>query len=140
MFPLLSSSSYRFMDMFPDANHVREIQKELDGIIQVGVRNITRLIRATETQAQNSGAESKLPSPRPQTPSTLALRRARAFKAQGSMKEGSGSVEGSLSSQLVQEGLLTPELLKQLQREWSKNHNQPGTFTRGNSSKNKKKK
>ncbi|MEQ2292187.1 hypothetical protein AMECASPLE_020482 [Ameca splendens] len=39
--------SYRFMDMFPDTAVIREIQRELDDIIQQGVQNITRLIRAT---------------------------------------------------------------------------------------------
>lgn len=41
--------SYRFMDLFPDAILVREIQKELDNIIQQGVFQITRLLKNTET-------------------------------------------------------------------------------------------
>lgn len=41
--------SYRFMDLFPDAILVREIQKELDNIIQQGVFQITRLLKNTES-------------------------------------------------------------------------------------------
>ena len=132
------------MDMFPDANLVREIQQELDSIIQVGVRNITRLIRATEAQSPNSGTESKNPGLRPQSPS-LALRRARASKPQAGVKDGNRTMRLSLGSRLVQDGLLTPELLQQLQSEWSKDHNENGNFTKGtagtlNKKKKKKKK
>ncbi len=34
--------------MFPDVDHVRDMQKELDEIIQLGVFNITRLLRNAE--------------------------------------------------------------------------------------------
>ncbi|XP_072027344.1 ATP-dependent RNA helicase SUPV3L1, mitochondrial-like [Amphiura filiformis] len=41
--------SYRFIDMFPDGDHVRNIQKELDtSIIQEGVANITKLVQVTQ--------------------------------------------------------------------------------------------
>ena len=42
---------YRFPDMFPDADHVRDMQRELDQIIQLGVANITRLVRAAEARS-----------------------------------------------------------------------------------------
>ncbi|XP_064789879.1 ATP-dependent RNA helicase SUPV3L1, mitochondrial isoform X1 [Oncorhynchus masou masou] len=114
--------SYRFMDMFPDANHVREIQKELDSIIQVGVRNITRLIRATETNAPPG--TNPLSNQRRLGPSPVSPRRVRgAPKAQDSGVEG-WQLDKSLGSRLVQEGLLTPDLLRQLQKEWSKVHRQ----------------
>ncbi|KAL3183001.1 hypothetical protein MRX96_006794 [Rhipicephalus microplus] len=38
--------SYRFPDLFPDAEAVRAMQQELDSIIQKGVLNITQLLRA----------------------------------------------------------------------------------------------
>lgn len=41
--------SYRFMDLFPDAILVREVQKELDDIIQQGVFQITRLLKNTDS-------------------------------------------------------------------------------------------
>ncbi|XP_048060713.1 LOW QUALITY PROTEIN: ATP-dependent RNA helicase SUPV3L1, mitochondrial [Megalobrama amblycephala] len=113
--------SYRFMDMFPDANLIREIQKELDGIIQVGVRNITRLIRATENQsaAAETTASVRLLS------NTLPLRRGRALKAHNQRKE-LRPTDSSLSSRLLRDGLLTKELLEQLQREWVREQSQNG--------------
>ncbi|KAM9412396.1 ATP-dependent RNA helicase SUPV3L1, mitochondrial-like isoform 1-T1 [Salvelinus alpinus] len=114
--------SYRFMDMFPDANHVREIQQELDSIIQLGVRNITRLIRATETSA--TPGTDPLSNQRRPGPSPVSPRKVRgAPKAQDSGIEA-GQLDKSLGSRLVQEGLLTPDLLRQLQKEWSKEHRQ----------------
>lgn len=41
--------SYRFVDIFPEANLVRDIQKELDEIIQQGVFQITKLLQNSET-------------------------------------------------------------------------------------------
>lgn len=41
--------SYRFMDIFPEANLVRDIQQELDEIIQQGVFQITKLLQNSET-------------------------------------------------------------------------------------------
>lgn len=123
------------MDMFPDANLVREIQQELDSIIQVGVRNITRLIRATESQGTGAGSapESKT-SPFP----GLRLRKARGSKSHVLGKQDLRGVDSSLGARLVQEGLLTPELLQQLQREWTREQNPSGPT--GTISKNKKKK
>ena len=43
--------SYRFQDLFPDADVLRGIQKELDKIIQKGVFNITRLLKNSEIDA-----------------------------------------------------------------------------------------
>ncbi|XP_048863146.1 ATP-dependent RNA helicase SUPV3L1, mitochondrial [Brienomyrus brachyistius] len=108
--------SYRFMDMFPDANRVRDIQRELDDIIQAGVHNITRLIRATEAHGSENLAEPQMQA------SGQARRRPRGTP--GPLVVDAGGV-GSLSSRLVQEGRLTRELLQQLQREWSQGA-QPG--------------
>jgi len=41
--------SYRFIDVFPEANLVRDIQKELDEIIQQGVIQITKLLQNSES-------------------------------------------------------------------------------------------
>uniref|UniRef100_A0A4W5RAU3 RNA helicase n=1 Tax=Hucho hucho TaxID=62062 RepID=A0A4W5RAU3_9TELE len=98
------------------------IQQELDSIIQVGVRNITRLIRATETNAPPG--TNPLSNQRRLGPSPVSPRRVRgAPKAQDSGVEG-WQLDKSLGSRLVQEGLLTPDLLRQLQKEWSKVHRQ----------------
>uniref|UniRef100_A0A673FXC5 ATP-dependent RNA helicase SUPV3L1, mitochondrial n=1 Tax=Sinocyclocheilus rhinocerous TaxID=307959 RepID=A0A673FXC5_9TELE len=104
--------SYRFMDMFPDANLIRDIQKELDGIIQVGVRNITRLIRATEDQRASAENTASIGLAVLDTP---PLRRGRGTKNQ---RKDPRATDSSLSSRLVRDGLLTKELLQQLQREW----------------------
>ncbi|KTG33262.1 hypothetical protein cypCar_00001559 [Cyprinus carpio] len=118
--PLTFNWVYRFMDMFPDANLVRDIQKELDGIIQVGVRNITRLIRATEDQSASPETATSLRLPVLDTPS---LRRGRGSKNQ---KKEPRATDSSLSSRLVRDGLLTKELLQQLQREWVREQSQNG--------------
>ncbi|XP_062852405.1 ATP-dependent RNA helicase SUPV3L1, mitochondrial [Trichomycterus rosablanca] len=118
--------SYRFMDMFPDANLIRDIQQELDGIIQVGVRNITRLIRASESQTAASGSAVEVKSPQSQS---LILRKTRGSKSQTNARQDVRGGVGSLGSRLVQEGLLTPELLQQLQREWTKEQNHHSTET-----------
>uniref|UniRef100_A0AAY5F3Y5 ATP-dependent RNA helicase SUPV3L1, mitochondrial n=1 Tax=Electrophorus electricus TaxID=8005 RepID=A0AAY5F3Y5_ELEEL len=126
--------SYRFMDMFPDANLVREIQQELDIIIQTGVRNITRLIRAAEAQVPEAVGPG-LTSP--------SLRRARGSKAHPGTSPNMRPLGSSLGSRLVQEGLLTQELLQQLQKEWTKEQKQPtgvAKVSAGMATKNKKKK
>uniref|UniRef100_A0A668AL00 ATP-dependent RNA helicase SUPV3L1, mitochondrial n=1 Tax=Myripristis murdjan TaxID=586833 RepID=A0A668AL00_9TELE len=106
--------SYRFMDMFPDTSLVREIQRELDDIIQEGVRNITRLIRATDTATSDS-LQMKSNNHSPTASSGISSRGPRGQR--GGPKE---MMDSSLANRLVRDGLLTPDLLRQLQREWSK--------------------
>ncbi|KAJ3593433.1 hypothetical protein NHX12_005768 [Muraenolepis orangiensis] len=100
--------SYRFMDMFPDTASVRTIQRELDDIIQQGVRNITRLIRATDPSGTG--------------PLSAAAIAGTALppKGRGAYARVPGRREDSLATRLVKDGLLTPDLLRQLQSEWSK--------------------
>uniref|UniRef100_A0A668U750 ATP-dependent RNA helicase SUPV3L1, mitochondrial n=1 Tax=Oreochromis aureus TaxID=47969 RepID=A0A668U750_OREAU len=123
--------SYRFMDMFPDTALIREIQRELDDIIQQGVRNITRLIRASDTtvtdplQAQ-SNRHSQTGRGTGSTNFLTGSRGQRGQRASGQM------MDSSLASRLVRDGLLTPDLLQQLQREWSKDQKQDNsTHARG---------
>ncbi|KAM4744398.1 ATP-dependent RNA helicase SUPV3L1, mitochondrial [Anableps anableps] len=111
--------SYRFMDMFPDTAAIRGIQQELDGVIQQGVRNITRLIRASDPNITST------PQPQSNTlertgASSTPLSRSRGQRNSAEM------TEKSLASRLVKDGLLTPNLLKQLQREWSKSQRLEG--------------
>lgn len=132
--------SYRFMDMFPDANLVREVQRELDTIIQQGVRSITRLIRASESQATPGTSPNAIQNSQSQMG---AGSRGRGGKAQShGGPAGSGRTDSTLGSKLVQDGLLTPELLKQLQREWAKRLSQdggPGRASGENGNQNKTK-
>ncbi|KAL7405973.1 hypothetical protein ABVT39_011128 [Epinephelus coioides] len=120
--------SYRFMDMFPDTALIRETQRELDNIIQQGVQNITRLIRATDPAIADS--LQMLSSGHGQTGgisgsvSSNYTANSRSPKGQRRSEE---TMDRSLASRLVRDGMLTPELLRQLQREWSKDQKQEGT-------------
>ncbi|XP_022068980.2 ATP-dependent RNA helicase SUPV3L1, mitochondrial [Acanthochromis polyacanthus] len=117
--------SYRFMDMFPDTAFVREIQRELDDIIQQGVRNITRLIRATDPNITDplqtqSNRRSQTGSDSGAVNSSV-LAKTRGQKGQRALGR---VMDSSLASRLVRDGLLTSDLLQQLQKEWSKDQKQ----------------
>lgn len=98
--------SYRFMDLFPDTNIVRDVQKELDSIIQSSIIQLTVLLRNSETGI-SSGAAS--------------VADADNFHI-NTQKQHHG--QGKLTDKLLARGLLTPSMLQELQREWSaKNKN-----------------
>lgn len=84
--------SYRFPDLFPDAEDVRAMQQELDLIIQKGVLNITHLLRA----GMDSAAEDAEPD------------------------ASAPKLQGKLADRLLAQGLLTKEQLLELQREWQR--------------------
>lgn len=134
--------------MFPDAALVRDIQKKLDDIIQIGVCNITKLIRASQSAAAPGTAEvvsedfplsgtkkdARVASDR-HGASTEALsiameeaaglRRAKNSRPSrlGSRQEDLKSYgRGSLANRLLREGLLTQEMLRQLESEWQDQH------------------
>lgn len=134
------------MDMFPDAVLVRDIQKKLDDIIQVGVCNITKLIRAstaapgtaevvsedfplsrtkrdTRAVSDHHGAKSTEASSIPVE--VLGERRAKNSKAYRSavrQEDMKSHGRGSLANRLLREGLLTQEMLRQLESEWQDQH------------------
>ncbi|XP_073321248.1 ATP-dependent RNA helicase SUPV3L1, mitochondrial [Pagrus major] len=109
--------SYRFMDMFPDTALVRNIQQELDDTIQEGVLNITRLIRATDSAITDPLQTQGRTRGNVGTFGSNNVTGSKGQRGQG----GSGEfINSSLASRLVRDGLLTPDLLRQLQREWSK--------------------
>lgn len=127
------------MDMFPDTALIRRIQRELDDIIQQGVHNITRLIRATDPTITDS-----LQTQSSNTANSNYLTGSRGQRAQ---RGSGGMMDSSLASRLVRDGLLTPDLLRQLQREWSKDQKQEltnqsalSTEHHDNSNKGKRKK
>ncbi|KAM6949910.1 ATP-dependent RNA helicase SUPV3L1, mitochondrial [Lycodopsis pacificus] len=129
--------SYRFMDMFPDTGLVREAQRELDDIIQQGVLNITRLIRATDPTITNP------PQTQGSSGGQAGGSNASASRNPLRGRRGSGEMDVSLASRLVRDGLLTPDLLRQLQREWSKDQkpeftNQSALHTEPHNSNNNK--
>jgi ATP-dependent RNA helicase SUPV3L1/SUV3 len=118
----LSFPSYRFIDMFPDSSLVRSLQKELDAIIQEGVHNITKLIKISESrkllnlESLPSGDQSRLSGA-----SKSPARRTRGTKSAGNKATeplSPSDKELPLASRLVQQGLLTADMLRQLQKEW----------------------
>lgn len=47
--------SYRFLDMFPHSEDIREAQAQLDQLIQKGLENITKLIKDAEKNSEGNG-------------------------------------------------------------------------------------
>ncbi|ELW65735.1 ATP-dependent RNA helicase SUPV3L1, mitochondrial [Tupaia chinensis] len=146
--PLSLRVSYRFLDMFPDASLIRDLQKELDGIIQEGVHNITKLIKISEThKLLNLESLSAVNQSQVSGTSKSQARRMRGTKAAGSKAAeplSPNAGELSLASRLVQQGLLTPDMLKQLEKEWlsqqtedSKERTESGTYSKGTRRKKK---
>ncbi|XP_017967451.1 ATP-dependent RNA helicase SUV3 homolog, mitochondrial [Drosophila navojoa] len=93
--------SYRFMDLFPEAAHVREAQKELDEIIQQGVFQITRLLKNTEAGVESDSSASHMRR-------TTHIKEPRIPSAS----------RGRLTERLLAQGLLTPGMLSELRKEW----------------------
>ncbi|OXB63881.1 hypothetical protein ASZ78_004176 [Callipepla squamata] len=143
VFDLYLWLSYRFMDMFPDAVLVRDIQKKLDDIIQTGVCNITKLIRASQSGAASGAAEvmsegfplsrtkrdartvsdhhAKSTEPLSFVLEVPGERRAKSLRASRSatrQEDLKNHGRGSLADKLLREGLLTQEMLRQLESEW----------------------
>ncbi|KAK2145127.1 hypothetical protein LSH36_701g02017 [Paralvinella palmiformis] len=116
--------SYRFMDMFPDADQVRHIQKELDGIIQEGVANITKLLRNTESHVStetNDEDDFEVSRRRATAASSIAM----DFEA--SMKQAAGDSphptdrknNRKLTEQLIESGVITPAMIDTIIKEHS---------------------
>lgn len=108
------------MDMFPEAALVRHIQKQLDDIIQEGVRNITRLIRVSETAATESAQKQ---NNRPTGGQSKSAQHQDVTIQTGPRPRVKSIMDKSLAGRLVRDGLLTPDLLQQLQKEWSEKQN-----------------
>ena len=134
--------SYRFTDLFPDSELVRDMQKELDLIILNGVINITKLLKASETNTSYSLADSAdnevIPKSRAKEMKQFnatydedieELQKLTDNKANVSdfvyTKDKSSKHGLSLGKQLIKKGLLTDELLSRLQEEWSQNVKNP---------------
>lgn len=54
---LIAFDSYRFTDLFNDAPHIRDLQQELDLIIQQGVVQLTQLLKNQETGISRSAGD-----------------------------------------------------------------------------------
>nr|CAD7432714.1 unnamed protein product [Timema monikensis] len=114
------SVGYRFMDLFPEANLVRDMQKELDAIIQQGVFQLTRLLRNSET-AVSSGTMSV-------DDDEFALHQQKqSYFRDNKLVERSPIGRGKLTERLLAQGLLTPNMLHELRQEWKMgNSDDPG--------------
>ncbi|XP_045488047.1 ATP-dependent RNA helicase SUV3 homolog, mitochondrial [Pieris rapae] len=97
--------SYRFPDLFPDVKLVREMEAELDAIIQQGIFQITRLLRNSDPLLKDGSELEEVG------------RGKRSGKIHGYSK--SGDEKKKLSEMLVAKGLITPQMLKELQQELS---------------------
>lgn len=150
VFDLYLWLSYRFPDMFPEAELVRDLQRELDDLIQDGVTQIVRLLRNSDTRTSNTAAEtedtfimdqrkkssSRGKSSLPMTSSedlhqeTTELPKAK-FPAQYRRKT---MTRGNLTERLLAQGLLSPKMLAELQREWQQQGSEDGENDDGSSS------
>ncbi|XP_054261770.1 ATP-dependent RNA helicase SUV3 homolog, mitochondrial [Macrosteles quadrilineatus] len=103
--------SYRFMDLFPDAKLVRDMQSELDDVIQRGVVQLTKLLRNSETGV-SSGTGTD-------TQEQFTMKQNQQAYLRGDKQSGSEPVgRGRLTERLIAQGLLTPNMLQELRREW----------------------
>ncbi|GLV44426.1 Suv3 helicase [Carabus blaptoides fortunei] len=103
--------SYRFMDLLPDANLVRDMQKELDAVIQQGVFQLTRLLKNSETGV-SSGAASA-----PDEDHFTISRQKQNYLRDSPKSSQLG--RGRLTERLLAQGLLTPNMLQELKKEWT---------------------
>ncbi|XP_026746403.1 ATP-dependent RNA helicase SUV3 homolog, mitochondrial isoform X1 [Trichoplusia ni] len=119
--------SYRFPDMFPDVKLVRDMETELDAIIQQGIFQITRPYREPKTSTGSQFRSTKSNDSISVTrrllrnseqvlrddPSMAAVSNKRHTRA----LKSSDDSKGKLSDLLVARGLITPQMLKKLQQE-----------------------
>ncbi|CAG9821944.1 unnamed protein product [Phaedon cochleariae] len=103
--------SYRFMDLFNEAHLVRDMQRELDQIIQQGIVQLTRLLKNSETVISSGTAIAD--------DEEFAMHRQKQSYLRGP-KASLG--KGRLTERLLAQGILTPNMLQELKKEWNKNN------------------
>ncbi|ESO97005.1 hypothetical protein LOTGIDRAFT_115298 [Lottia gigantea] len=86
--------SYRYTDLFPDKNEVREMQMELDQLIREGIQNVTKLSNKS-TEVSEEVQEDK------------------TVKSERNLDERFGK----LSQELIRKGIVTPEQLENILKE-----------------------
>ncbi|XP_045475671.1 ATP-dependent RNA helicase SUV3 homolog, mitochondrial isoform X1 [Harmonia axyridis] len=106
--------SYRFMDLFVEASLIREMQKELDAIIQQGVKQITRLLKNSENYI-SSGTSSAASAD-----DDFSLNR----QKQSYLREDKPLGGRRLTERLLAQGILTPTMLQELKKEWNNSSNE----------------
>ncbi|KAF7272847.1 hypothetical protein GWI33_014411 [Rhynchophorus ferrugineus] len=102
--------SYRFSDLFNEALLIRDIQRELDQIIQDGVIQLTRLLRNSETGVSSGTVRADDDDFHSQSKKNSYLRNV----------VSSPVGRGRLTERLLAQGILTPTMLNELKKEWNK--------------------
>ncbi|XP_035219000.1 ATP-dependent RNA helicase SUV3 homolog, mitochondrial-like isoform X3 [Stegodyphus dumicola] len=108
--------SYRFPDLFPDVQAVRKIQRQLDEIIQQGVFNITHLLKATDVIEEQEEHTNTLGKYNKNTRTRSSSVEAEVDGLEEPKEKIYG--KGRLTKELLAQGLITPSMLKRLQKEW----------------------
>lgn len=112
------------MDIFPDGNLVRDIQKELDEIIQQGVFQITKLLQNSETAISSNQPDEDTFS--------ISQRKGNVYRSEWrcppvkvffilnpQTDNKLTPLRGRLTERLLAQGLLTPNMLQELRKEWN---------------------
>ncbi|KAL1491744.1 hypothetical protein ABEB36_012295 [Hypothenemus hampei] len=102
--------SYRFPDLFNEPDLVRDMQRELDQIIQQGVVQLTRLLKNSETGISSGTAKADDEVFDSNTKKQNYLRNMHA----------SSVGKGRLTERLLSQGILTPTMLNELKKEWDR--------------------
>uniref|UniRef100_A0A0B7B501 ATP-dependent RNA helicase SUV3 C-terminal domain-containing protein n=1 Tax=Arion vulgaris TaxID=1028688 RepID=A0A0B7B501_9EUPU len=121
--------SYRFQDLFPDAEMVRELQTELDKIIQIGVKNIVQLVKNQEQGSLGvleDGEEEFVMKTRKQRSEGMTQQYRRPLDVQAAKVRRADKAEeteamlshSKLAHKLVESGVVTKEMLQKLKNEW----------------------
>ncbi|KAJ8928236.1 hypothetical protein NQ314_019186 [Rhamnusium bicolor] len=108
--------SYRFMDLFNEPHLVRDVQRELDQIIQQGVVQLTRLLKNLETGISSGTLAAD--------DDEFSINRQKQSYLRESKTSPIG--RGRLTERLLAQGILTPNMLQELKKEWNKK-SQPDT-------------
>ncbi|XP_059175521.1 ATP-dependent RNA helicase SUV3 homolog, mitochondrial-like isoform X2 [Physella acuta] len=112
--------SYRFPDMFPDAGLVRELQCELDLMIQQGVSNLVQLVKSQQSGQMDINEEEF----EMKTRSNRGLRKkpleeeiqSSRLEQKDALRENKAAEK--LSQKLIDQGLVDRDTLDKLKAEW----------------------
>jgi len=119
--------SYRFQDLFPDVILVREIQEELDKIIQTGIKDIVQLVKNQErVNAGNLDNEndftrktrSQRNDKRRQEERVLDLGLQKLQIDEKEFIKKDKANKRGLAEKLVKSGMISSELMEQLKEEF----------------------
>jgi len=145
VFDLYLWLSYRFPDMFPDVDIVRQVQQELDKVVEEGIAELVKLLKNSESPVSRrtgmvdedrmeakSRIVKRLRGTWTHEDANMAGRQKevksidfgptsksdRATTLQGELaKAKSSKARGKLTKRLLEEGLVTKEQMQQLKRE-----------------------